>query len=179
MRPIVGQRINRCLLLALALCLGVESASASKDSVPDWVRAAAQLAVPHYPADTNAVVLLDDTTFTVSADGHAVEHHRRAVKILRPQGRNEGRVAVNFDGDRKLLALHVWSIGPDGHEYAVKENEIVEGGYGGGDLYESDRYKSVQPPDAIRAALSPMNTSAGRDRTWPRTTGSFRRTFPA
>src|ERR1700719_1578962 len=42
MRPIVGQRINRCLLLALALCLGVESASASKDSVPDWVRAAAQ-----------------------------------------------------------------------------------------------------------------------------------------
>ena len=25
--------------------------------------------------------------------------------------------------------MHVWSIGPDGHEYAVKDNEMAECGY--------------------------------------------------
>src|ERR1700682_3168961 len=103
MQPVVDRGINRCLLLALTLCLGAGSAWASKDSVPDWVRAAAQLPVPHYPPDTNAVALLDDTTFTVSPDDRAVEHHRRVLKILRPQGRERATVVVPFDNDRKLL----------------------------------------------------------------------------
>jgi hypothetical protein len=68
------------------------------------------------------------------------------VKILRPQGREDATVAVNFDQDRKLLALHVWSIAPDGHEYTVKDNEMVERGYGGGALYESIRVKLAEAP---------------------------------
>jgi hypothetical protein len=148
MQSVLDRGINRCLLLALTLWLGAGSAWASKDSVPDWVRTAAQLPVPHYPPDTDAMVLLDDTTFTVSPDGRAVEHHhRRVVKILRPQGREKATVVVPFDPDRKLLSLHVWSIGPDGHEYAVKDNEVLEFGYpGGGALYQNDHYKLVQAP---------------------------------
>ncbi len=81
--------------------------------------------------NTNAVVLLEDTTYTVAPDGSAVEHYRRVVKILRPQGSEEGIIAVPFDKDTKILSMHVWSIGPDGHEYAVKDNEMVEYGYPG------------------------------------------------
>ncbi len=62
------------------------------DSVPDWVRTAAQQALPSYPPETNAVVLLEDITYTVAPDGSAVEHYRHVVKILRPQGRDEGIV---------------------------------------------------------------------------------------
>src|SRR5580704_10752668 len=101
------------------------------DSVPDWVRTAAQQKLPVYPPETNAVVLFDETTYTVAPDGSAVEHYREVVKILRPQGREEGIVAVPFDKDSKILSMHVWSIGPDGHEYAVKDNEMVEVGYPG------------------------------------------------
>jgi hypothetical protein len=113
------------------------------DSVPDWVRTAAQQKLPVYPPETNAVVLLDETTYTVAPDGSAVEHYRYVVKILRPQGREEGIVGVPFDKDSKILSMHVWSIGPDGHEYAVKDNEMVEVGYPGqGNFFDDLRVRA-------------------------------------
>jgi hypothetical protein len=137
----------RLLTLSLLGVVTQRSALAGKDSVPDWVRTAAQHTLPTYSATTNAVVLLDDTTLTVSPDGHAVEHHRRAVKILRQAGREDADVVVQFDKDSKILSLHIWSIGADGHEYAMKDNEILEFGYeGGGGLYDDARYKAARPP---------------------------------
>ena len=133
--------------LSLLAVLSAQSAVASKDSVPDWVRNAAQQTVPSYSAETNAVVLLDDTTLTVTPDGHAVEHHRRAIKILRSAGRDHGLVDVEFDKDSKLLSMHVWSIGPDGHEYAMKDNELIEvSPPGGGNLYADVRFKVASAP---------------------------------
>ncbi|MBS1823623.1 MAG: DUF3857 and transglutaminase domain-containing protein [Acidobacteria bacterium] len=119
---------------------------AAKDSVPDWVKAAAAQQLPKYSSDTNAVVLLNDTTYIVSPDGTAVERVRRVVKILRPQGRDEGLVFVPFDNDRKVHSLHVWSISPDGHEFALSDKEIVEFGYPGqGNLYNDMRVKAARP----------------------------------
>jgi hypothetical protein len=134
--------------LAVLLCLTVVPASASKpDSVPDWVRTAAQQKLFDYPPETNAVVLLEDITYTVAPDGSAVEHHRHIVKILRPQGREEGIVAVPFDKDSKILSMHVWSIGPDGHEYAVKDNEMVEYGYPGqGNFFVDLKIRAANAP---------------------------------
>ncbi len=118
----------------------------AKDSVPDWVRTAAAQKLPSYSADTNSVVLLDDTTYTVAPDGTAMEHVRRAIKILRPQGRDDGLVYVPFDADRKIRTLHVWSISPDGHEFELNKNEIVEFGYPGqGNLYEDMHVKAARP----------------------------------
>jgi hypothetical protein len=117
------------------------------DSVPDWVRTAAQQKLPAYPPETNAVVLLDETTYTVAPDGSAVEHYRYVVKILRPQGREEGIVGVPFDKDSKILSMHVWSIGPDGHEYAVKDNEMVELGYPGqGNFFDDLKVRAAKAP---------------------------------
>ena len=43
--------------------------------------------------------------------------------------------------------MHVWSIGPDGHEYSVPDKEIVEFGQpGSGILYEDVRFKAAKPP---------------------------------
>jgi len=140
-------RIVRTLCLLALAAAGPGSAFASKDSVPDWVRAAAQQTVPTYPSETNAVVLLDDTTLTVSPDGRAVEHHRHVVKILRPAGRDEATVMVPFDNDTKLESLHVWSIGPDGHEYAMKDKEMsIFSPPGGGILYEDIQFKVANAP---------------------------------
>jgi hypothetical protein len=119
----------------------------AKDSVPDWVRSAAAKPVPSYSPDTKAAVLLEETTYTVAADGSAVEHVRSVVKILRPQGRAEGIVSIPFDKDQRLVSLHVWSIGPDGHEYTVNDKEMVEAGYPGqGNLYQDERIRSANPP---------------------------------
>jgi hypothetical protein len=133
--------------LVVLLSLTALPAFASKpDSVPDWVRTAAQQKLPDYSNETNAVILLDEITYTVAPDGSAIEHHRHVLKILRPQGRREGIVAVPFDKDTKILSMHVWSIGPDGHEYAVKDNEMTEHGYGEGNLFEDDKVRVAEPP---------------------------------
>ena len=135
-------------VLVLLLFAATDASFASKqDSVPDWVTAAAAQKLPDYPAETNAAVLLDDITYTVAPDGTAIEHRRHVVKILRPEGRDDAVVLISFDSGEKLLSLHVWSIGPDGHQYALKDNEISEIGYDSdGELFNSLRAKVANPP---------------------------------
>jgi Domain of Unknown Function with PDB structure (DUF3857)/Transglutaminase-like superfamily len=138
-----------CLVRCTALvALTVSPAIASKqDNVPDWVTTAASQKLPDYPPNTNAVVLLDETTYTVAPNGQAVEHNRHVVKILRPQGREQGFVYVPYDKDSKIQWLHVWSIGPDGHQYAVKDKDQIDvSPPGEGSLYDDIKYKSVRPP---------------------------------
>ena len=135
-------------LAPLVLLACIPSARAAKpDSVPDWVRAAAAEKVPAYSKETNAVVLLSDTTYSVAPDGRATEHFRTVIKVLRPQGRDEALIFVPFDNDTKILSLRAWSIGPDGHEYAIKDNEFVEIGYPGqGNFYADLKAKVTRPP---------------------------------
>ncbi len=135
------------LLLAGSLIQGRSARAYAKDSVPDWVHAAASAPSGSYPPRTDAVVLLDDTTLSVAPDGRAVQRIRHVVKILRPGGRDEGVVRVFFDKDSKINFMHVWSIGPDGHEYALKDNELLEVGLPGeGNFYVDERFKAANPP---------------------------------
>lgn len=132
-------------LVALAVVPGVAHAASG---VPDWVKAAAQQPLPKLPETTKAVLLLNETTYTVDLKGQAVEHVRRVTKILRPQGREYGYPSVWFDKDSKVLSMHVWSIDPTGHEYAMKDNEIREFSPPGegGELYVDAKAKVADPP---------------------------------
>jgi hypothetical protein len=116
--------------------------------VPDWVKAAAQQKLPDFAGAPKAVVLLDETTYTVGSDGRAVEHVRRVVKILRPQGRDYADPFVSFDKDSKVLSMHVWSIDPAGHEFSLKDEDIIEVGHPGegGELYDDEKAKVAEPP---------------------------------
>jgi transglutaminase-like putative cysteine protease len=131
----------------LFFALATFPAFAKGDSVPDWVHDAAAQKLPQYPAETNAVVLLDQRTYTVDADGRAVKHVRRVVKILRPQGRDEGVIHIDYDKDMKILSMNVWSIAPDGHEYTMKDKDFTDEGFGAGDLiFADDRYRVAHAP---------------------------------
>lgn len=133
--------------VVVLLLLSAGPGWAAKDSVPDWVKAAAQQQVPKYSPETSAVVLLDETTFSVGPDGRAVERVRHAVKILRPQGRSEATIRVGYDGDTKILSMNVWSIGPDGHEYAMKDKEFTDVGMEGGEIaFADDRFRVARAP---------------------------------
>ena len=133
--------------LSLGLVTRATFAFSKPDAVPEWVREAAAQTLPTYPERTNAVVMRDDTTFSVGTDGRATEHRRRVVKILRSQGREDARIFLPFDAETKLTDLHVWSIGPDGHEYALKDKEIGEMGFPGqGNLYVDLRARIADAP---------------------------------
>ncbi|WP_128911029.1 DUF3857 domain-containing transglutaminase family protein [Granulicella sibirica] len=135
------------ILLALGSALLPTVSFARTEPVPPWVTEAAHQTLPNYPAETNAVVLLDETTYSVAANGTAIEHRRRVLKILRPGGREEAVVAVPFDKDTQIRSLKVWSIGPDGHEYTLKPEEIVDYGYPGqGSLFQDDKLRIAKAP---------------------------------
>ncbi len=133
-----------CSLLLLAGC----SAYASAPPLPDWVQQAAAAQVPS-PTGAKAVVLLSDELLTVQPDGQAKLRHREVIKLLRPQGRENAELVAWSGMGRKLLSFHAWSIGPDGRQYTVKDDQIrEEGGDEGGMLYINDRAKVVTPPGA-------------------------------
>ena len=135
------------LVAGITLFLPPAAPALSKDTAPDWVHAAAAQPTGSQPATADAVVLLDDTRLTVGADGRAVQHVRHVVKILRPGGRDEGIVRVYFDNDSKLSSLKVWSISPDGHEFALKDSDIGEVGIPGqGNFYVDERIRVADPP---------------------------------
>ena len=149
-RSFVGwmQSWRRKIVCALLFVAGAVPAAAGSNSVPDWVKAAAAQPLPKFPGTPKAVVLLDETTYTVGSDGRAVEHVRRVVKILRPQGRDYGYPVVWVDKDSKLLSMHVWSIDAAGHEYAIKDNEMTEFSPPGegGELYMDTKARVADPP---------------------------------
>jgi hypothetical protein len=141
------------ILLVGAMVLGAGSSARAgnlfgSQPVPDWVKTAAQQKLPEFHGNPKAVVLLEETTYTVDPKGQAVEHVRRVVKILRPQGRDYGYPAVYYDKDSKVLSLHVWSIDAAGHDYTVKDSEIFDVGQPGegGELYSDERAKVADPP---------------------------------
>jgi len=99
-------------------------------------------------SDDVAVVLFDEQITTVTSDGEIRSTYRKAYRILRPQGRDLGVVAVNFDSDTQLSFLKGWSITPDNGEYEVKEKDAVETSFSADALYDDKRRKILRIPGA-------------------------------
>jgi hypothetical protein len=138
----------RSTALALA-CVSVSGLAFARDApLPDWfVQTAA--AQPTVKGDPAAIILLEDDLITVAPDGRATERYREVIRILKPQGRNHRTLIAPMSSDTKLLSFHAWGIGPDGHQYTVKDDETREEAYGDyGMLYVDARYRMAQPPGA-------------------------------
>jgi hypothetical protein len=155
---------NYSLIALVLLFTGTLPVALAGTNVPDWVKAAASEKLPEYSPKTEAVVLLEETTLNVQPNGKSTERVRRVVKILRPQGRNDADVVISFNSDSKVNSLHVWSIGPDGREYAMKDNEIIEvGRQEWGILYQDLRMKVAEPlPFGRKLGHSGIDSQAHR-----------------
>ncbi len=134
-------------LAALAIAVLVCSARAQA-VLPDWMVQAKNQILPTYEPDTTGVVLLDDTTYVVTSPSEYVEHYRKVVKILRPEGREAGDLVVHFSGHEKVLSLHAWSVDKDGREYEVKDKDFVERGVAGYELYDDVKFRTARAPAA-------------------------------
>ena len=107
---------------------------------------AAAKPVGSYPSETNAVVLLDDTSLAVTGPGQAEVTYRRVVRILRPEGRNEAKFAINLNGGEKLQSLHAWSVDSSGRQYEVKEKDFSETSPFTFELYNDVHYRVTEVP---------------------------------
>jgi hypothetical protein len=116
--------------------------------IPDWVQNAAKAAKESYPAETKAVILLDQTEDTILNPGEYTEHYRRVVKILRPEGRDEGDIGVDLEKQDKITFLHAWSIDASGRKYELKEKDFAERSPYSVELYEDIRFRTATAPAA-------------------------------
>jgi hypothetical protein len=133
----------RRIVVTVFVLAGVHSMAAT----PDWLRQAAHSEVASHPDDV-AVVLLDHWITTVTSNGEIRTVHRKAFKILRPEGRYLSVVRLAFDSDTQLTYLKGWSLTEDNQEYEVKERDAVETNYSAYALYSDTRYKLLKIPGA-------------------------------
>ena len=138
--------LGKRLLLALLLCSVLTNISYGRVNMPDWVRQAAATKLGTFPPETNAVVLLDQTDYTVTAPGEFLEHSRSVLKILRPDGREYGNPGISFRKSEKIQYLHAWSIDSAGNEYELKDKDFIERGEFSFVLYSDFMERSAKAP---------------------------------
>jgi Domain of Unknown Function with PDB structure (DUF3857)/Transglutaminase-like superfamily len=142
-------KLARAAAIVVALCV-----PALCVAIPDWVRTASSQSLPTPDSKTKAVILLDDSTVSVAGTGEYVLHHRRVVKILRPEGRQEADLVVGFNGKDKVLSIHGWSIDNTGREYELKDKDFAEvGAFAGFELYNDYRLRAAKAPGAGPGAI--------------------------
>src|SRR5215471_13004962 len=114
---------------------------------PDWMRDATRTPLPNYPKNPDVVTLLDERVVSVSPDGEVRSTHRKAFKILRPTGRDKGRIYIYFDSQREITSLKAWGITATGEEFEVKKSDAITAGYSE-ELYSDTHYLVLQIPGA-------------------------------
>jgi hypothetical protein len=115
--------------------------------VPDWGVEAAKTRTPDYAKDAIAVVLFDEVVESVDAQGRATERHRRAVRILKPQGRDDLGCSVEFDVDDKVNYFRVWTIAADENRYQAQDTDFADFGRSEDRvMLTTSRVRVVRPP---------------------------------
>ncbi len=115
-------------------------------NVPDWVHTAQSKPAISYPADTKALVMLDESIATVTGPGEMEFSSRRVVRILRPEGRKEGTLKVYLGAADKLLGIHAWTIDQSGREYEIKDKEFIEVSPFRESLYTDIKFRAADAP---------------------------------
>ena len=114
---------------------------------PDWAVDAAKVETPKSAKNAAAVVLFHDYLITVDDQNHAVERERRALRILKPQGRGQAHCAIGYDVDEKLNYFHSWTITADGRQFQAAESDFTDhGAYSSVVLQFTERIRVVTPP---------------------------------
>jgi hypothetical protein len=115
---------------------------------PDWVKAAALLPTPVSAAKAPAIVLLDETSVEVDANGVSVETHRMAIRILHDAGKDRASAQVRYNGKSdKVLSLGAWLLRGKETIETKKKSEWV-------DLATGSAGAAVDEQRTIYASLS-------------------------
>jgi hypothetical protein len=146
--PAISGKASAFFLWVAACVLICAPHSLAGGDAPQWMHALVNAPLPAYDEKTNAVLLYSETNVTVVSADKITTRVREAYKILRPNGRDHGTVAVDFSSQKKLKSLHGWCIPAQGKDYEVKEKDAVEASSSadGGELISDVKYKVLRIP---------------------------------
>ena len=118
------------------------------DDAPGWLRQAAALQVPTYDKKVSAVVLVHESTTTVSDDGRVVKVTTGAVRILNREGRGAAQAAEIYETDTgKVREIRAWLIRPSGQVKSYGNKEVIDEAEALNDVYDESRLKRISAVD--------------------------------
>ena len=135
----MGSRSLTRWMLFLALILAAAAANPAEARPPNWLRAIEQRSLPEYPAETNAVVLLDEARTVVRKSGEIRSYYRIAYKILNPEGTALAWIRLPFDEETKISNLKAWNLKEGGIVHEVTNKEAGETQLFGNVLFEDTK----------------------------------------
>lgn len=117
------------------------------DEMPQWAREAAARTAPSYPAKTPAVVLFQEETLTVDAEGRRVMTERAVIRKL-TAGRMDLRASRAFNVKTgRIRDIRAWALSPAGKETRYGKDRVLEGALDSGSVYDEARLKSIAAGD--------------------------------
>jgi Domain of Unknown Function with PDB structure (DUF3857)/Transglutaminase-like superfamily len=137
---------------SLALLSLLTALPANAADAPDWLHALTSVALPAHEETTSAVLLYSEDVATVRPDGRLRTRTRKAYRILRPDGQRFADVALTFDSQSPITAIHGWCIPPGGKDLVVKDKDTAETampGIANGYLISDLRAKVMHIPGAV------------------------------
>src|ERR1700691_3728968 len=147
---------------------------------PPWMHALVDVPLPAYDDKTDAVLLYSETNVTVISGDKIRTQVREAYKILRPNGREHGFVAVYFNPQRKIKSLHGWCIPAQGKDYEVKDKDAIEVSPNteGSELISDTKYKVVRIPASDPGSIVGYEYEVEEQPLFLREIWSFQETDP-
>lgn len=117
-------RVRILFILAMIIAVSSPVAAPALDTAasppaaakaPLWLLEEAKRELPPYPAETEAVVLLNEQNTSVNVMGVIVTNCRRAIRVLRPGGIRPAAQIVLYQGfDTKIKSMEGWVVNPSG-----------------------------------------------------------------
>ena len=119
--------MKRLMLALVACCIVGAPLRAAHNQAPDWMHALVNAPLPAHDEKTVAVLLYSDENLAVVSTEKFRTTVRRAYKILRPEGRDLGRLTIPYDSlNDKVTSIHGWCIPAGGKDYEVTDKEAVD-----------------------------------------------------
>ncbi len=131
--------LPRLLLLALA-CAWLYAA----DDAPEWARQAAATTVPGYPAKVTSVVLFQEETVAVDADGKRVMRERGAIKILEAGGEKIDAFRTYNTKTGRIRDFQGWLFPPTGKPIPYAKNRVADVALSQEYVYDEARAKVLE-----------------------------------
>jgi transglutaminase-like putative cysteine protease len=114
------------LLSALFALVFVLPGVSKADSPPGWVKEALQNPSYNYDKSVPYLVLLDERTTTVKANGGSETRSRYIARILTQEGRAAARREIQYDSEIKISDLHAWHIRSDNKVFQLENEKVIE-----------------------------------------------------
>jgi len=140
-----------CALVLVALNLfGHPDRTLAAEQLPVWLKDLPQIQLPPQPKKAHAVVLWDESTVTVDAEGKITTSITWAVRVLSREGRGHARASVAYSTDTdKVKDLKAWLIRPSGEIKRYGKEQTIDIAAVANDVYNESRSRIIDAGDDV------------------------------